>query len=259
MIKPETMCQSIMEPKIKTAGFKNRTLIIEFVGPPGAGKTTCCECFSEALKEKNFKVLMTKEIKDYIHDMNFFSKFYFFSKVLLSRFHILSFYIFILAYNRIYSANSIYRYVRLSVFNLVLNKFIKSRDVDIVLLDQWVIQELWSATIFKLKTYHKVGRYLKMFYFKVDFVMYFDIDIATASERIELRKTKFSRFDRMDPDKRLIELKKYNAYLFQLFKNSDCCQKFVLSANQSPLENAEIFIQYLKKYINIDGKEERTI
>jgi len=224
--------------------MNNTTIIIECVGLPGSGKTTYCGYFSELLKQKKFSVIMWNDLKTYVHELNFFKKIYLLVKTLFFSGYSLFLYSIILACHKIYSIDSIYRYLRLLIFNTALTEYLKKRKVDIVLLDQWIIQEMWSATIFRLKSY-KIWKYLKNFYFKIDFVFYFDIDILTASKRISLRNTNFSRFDNMDSQKRPNELSKYNSYLYQLYETSDCKNKFILSSKQSPFNNAEIFFQHL--------------
>lgn len=228
-------------------------VIIEFVGPPGAGKTTHCRYFATLLKEKNYQVVLLQNVKDYIREMSFLERLYLFSKILLLKSHTFLYYTLVLALNRIYSINSIYRYIRLSIFNLALHQYIRKKDVDIVLLEQWVIQELWSATIFRLKSskdYEKIKKDLKVFYFKIDFVLYLDIEMAVASERITMRNTSISRFDRMDPDERLKALIKYNTYLFQLYENSACNQKYLYTTENSPEVNAGYFLQHLNYSLN---------
>jgi thymidylate kinase len=229
---------------------KNKALIIEFVGPPGAGKTTSCRYFDQQLKEKGLRVATLQDIKGYLRKMSSSQKLLMLSKALLFRGHILLLYTASLALNRIYSVNSIYRYFRLTMFDLALKKFVKDKNVDIVLLEQWVIQELWSATIFKLKSYDKLKEHLARFYFKTDFVLYFDIDVAVASERIAMRNTNLSRFDRMDASKRFEELMKYSTYLYQLYENSDCERKYIYSTEHSPEKNAESFVQHLNLSFN---------
>lgn len=228
--------------------YRPGAIVVECVGPPGAGKTTNCNSFSSLLKKKNLNVGLSSDIKAYIREMAFYKKLFLLSETMLLRGHLLFLYTAALAFNKIYSFDSIYRYLRLSIFNQALKKYVKNREIDIVLLDQWVIQELWSATIFKLPAYHKVTNYLKPFYFKTDFVLYFDVDAQTASERISNRNTSLSRFDAMEPTKRLEELKKYNGYLFRLYENSRCSQKHRYTTDQSPEQNAEKFFQQLKKY-----------
>ncbi|WP_114778202.1 nucleoside/nucleotide kinase family protein [Botryobacter ruber] len=219
--------------------------IIEFVGPPGAGKTTSCSYFSQVLKEKNLQVYQLQDVKDYLSEMGSLRKLSFYGKTVLFKGRKLMLFTIVLAFFGVFSFNAVYRYSRLSVFDLVLKQFVKDRNADVVLLDQWSIQEVWSATIFRLKSYQEIPKRLKQFYFKTDHVIYFDIDVPTAAERISGRPTNRSRFDRMRPDERLEELDKYSTYLFQLFEKSDCENKCIFSARQRPEENAAGFLQFL--------------
>jgi thymidylate kinase len=224
---------------------KQNSLIIEFVGPPGAGKSTNCRSFDQLLKNKGFAIYKLQDIKDYIKQMGLTGKFLLLLKFSVFRtVHLLLFTIMLASY-RIYSVNALYRYIRITLFDLALKQFQQSRKVDIFLLEQWIIQELWSATIFKLKSYDEIGTRLCRFYFRSDVTIYFDIDVATASERISQRNTSLSRFDKMDTTKRIKELSKHNNYLFQLYNQSDCLQKHLFSGYNRPESNAATFADKL--------------
>ncbi|MBW3545332.1 MAG: hypothetical protein KY428_07000 [Bacteroidetes bacterium] len=232
--------------EVKESPFiKQKPVIIEFVGPPGAGKTTNCQYFLKLLKERDLNVITRQEIEAYVRKMGAVEKSYLYATTVLFRGHLIVYYAFFLVFLRIYSLDSIYRYTRLSVYKLALEELIKNSKTDIVLLDQWMIQELWSATIFKDAAYDTIAQQLSKFYFKADLVFYFTIDVETASERIAHRGTTLSRFDSMTPKQRLRELLKYGAYLFQLFEQSDCTHKYKFCGKNSPSANALIFFQYL--------------
>ena len=194
-VKNETSYLNEYKPSSK------KGLVVEFVGQVGCGKTTNCNYFSELLKENGFVVYMLSDLKYYFHNMNYRSKFYiilstlFFKGVDLLRFTL------VLARHRIFSLDSIIRYSKLCVMNQVLRQFLVKRIFDVLLLDQWIIQGLWSATIFKLNSYDVLHEKLRRFYFKTDIILYFNIDIETALERIESRDTFTSRFDKMDAGK----------------------------------------------------------
>ena len=245
-VKNETSYLNEYKPSSK------KGLVVEFVGQVGCGKTTNCNYFSELLKENGFVVYMLSDLKYYFHNMNYRSKFYiilstlFFKGVDLLRFTL------VLARHRIFSLDSIIRYSKLCVMNQVLRQFLVKRIFDVLLLDQWIIQGLWSATIFKLNSYDVLHEKLRRFYFKTDIILYFNIDIETALERIESRDTFTSRFDKMDAGKRSEELKKYDTYLLQLYENSNCKNKLEFSALANPEKNAEDFLNQLKKKITYE-------
>jgi thymidylate kinase len=223
-------------------------LVVEFVGQVGSGKTTNCNFFSKYLKENGFTVYVLRDLRKYFK-RKYCIKCYFILKTLFFKgFDLLRFTL-VLAQHRIFSFDSIIRYSKLCVMNMVLQEFMVKRKFDVLILDQWIIQGLWSATIFKLNSYDGLDQKLKKFYFKIDVLVYFNIDNTTASKRIESRDTFTSRFDRMDAGKRLVELEKYNAYLFQLYENSNCENKLEFSAMESPVKNAEDFLHQLKNTV----------
>ena len=230
----------------------SKSIVVEFVGPTGSGKTANCLCFSGLLRKNGLKVSMFSDLKDYLYSQKFHIKFLIALKTLIFNGTDFIRYFLILANHGIYSFDSIFRYIKLCVFNMALQQFIEKKKVDVLLLDQWIIQGLWSATIFKLKSYDTLHDKLKRFYFKTGVVLYFDIDTATASERVGSRDSYSSRFDRMDSDRRLVEFKKYNAYLFQLYENSNCKNKLQFSTTVSPAKNAEDFLHQLNHMITYE-------
>ena len=229
----------------KPTRSRQKATIVEFVGSPGVGKTTSCNCFAEMLQAKGLQVCQSEDLKAYFRSLGRGQKLQlYFNTLFLKAFTLLQ-YSAVLARYKIYSLNSIYRFLRLSVLQAALEKMLQAREINLVLLDQWMIQELWSATIFKTEQVEKLPTELKQFYFKTDYLFYFDLDVETAAGRIENRSTNRSRFDRMPPEKRLAEMKKYAAYLHGLYQHADCGQKHMLSTQQSPSMNGELFLKLL--------------
>ena len=186
--------------------LKGKGLIIEFVGPTGSGKTTNCFHFLEFFRKRNVNAYTFNDIKVYVSELTFYHRLQIYSTAVLLNLRQLLSYSFLLSCRGIYSFDSIYRYIKLCIFNNALHQFIRVREVDVIFLDQWIIQGLWSATIFKTGSYDRLTGDLKRFYFKTDYVLYFDIDEDTACERIHRRDFGKSRFDKMGAEKRLFEL-----------------------------------------------------
>jgi hypothetical protein len=227
-----------------------KAIIIEFVGPPGAGKTTNCQHFVSELKTKNQNTYIFQDLRLFLHELPLHKKLVLIARTLLLKSKILYQFTLTLFQHGIYSMNSIYRYFKLMVYNEVLTEFIKAKKVDFLLLDQWVIQGIWSSTIFNMKPFDTDKLNLNRYYFQTNFVLYFDIDPKTASSRIANRATNLSRFDRMSAIKRHDKLLRYNAYLYQLFENSNCEHKYIFSTEYSPATNAELFMNYIEPSIN---------
>jgi thymidylate kinase len=244
-IKKDTSSSNEFKPLAKG-------IVVEFVGQVGSGKTTNCNSFAELLHENGFNVYVLKDLKDYFHNMKYRKKIYIILYTLFVKgIDILRFTL-VLAWHGIFSFNSIIRYSRLCVRSIVIQQFAEDKKFEVLLLDQWIIQGLWSATIFKLNSYDTLHKKLRRFYFKSDVVLFFHIDTETASKRIETRDTFNSRFDKMNSGKRLVELKKHNGYLFQLYENSNCINKQEFNAMGSPEKNAEIFLQQLNNMFTFE-------
>ncbi len=221
-------------------------IVVEFVGPPGSGKTTNCSYFYELLTKNNFNVFVLKDIRDYFHTLKINRKLVILLKVIFSPHCKFPLFVFTLAKSGIISFKSISRYYTLCAFNQALEDFIKIKDADVILLDQWIIQGLWSSTIFRTNQLSKLPDRLIRFYFETDYVLYFQIDTKIASERIKSRNTGKSRFDVMNEEKRLAELNKYNDYLFKLFNHSSCMNKCIYSTLEPPINNAMDFLHRLQ-------------
>lgn len=224
----------------------SETIIVEFVGPPGAGKTTNCHSYTKMLKKKGLCVLTLQDIKDYLRNLYFPVKVLLLLKTALQLFPTLFSYARTLLAHRIFSISPIIRFLRISVFHAAMKQILRSREVDIVLLEQWMIQELWSATIFKPTSYQELEKKLQKYYLHTDQVVYFDIDLETASERISTRSSNLSRFDRMDANSRMKSLQQYTTYLYNLYTTSPCKNKYIISTRNHPDENAMLFIRHLK-------------
>lgn len=225
---------------------RGNAIVVEFVGPPGSGKTTNCSRFYELLTRNNFNVFILKDVREYFHNLKSYKKLVILLKVIFSPRCKFSLFIFTLAAAGIISLKSISRYYTLCAFNLALEDFIKVKDADVILLDQWIIQGLWSSTIFRTSHLSKLPDRLNRFYFETDYVLYFQIDSKTASGRIKSRDSGKSRFDLMNEEKRLAELNKYNGYLFELFNQSSCTNKRIYSTMVPPLDNAIDFLHQLQ-------------
>lgn len=224
---------------------KGRGLIVEFVGPPGAGKTTNCLYFLELFRKRDINVYTFADIKAFFYRLDLVERLQVYVQAIMFYGSDFLSYCLLLVRRRIYSMDTVYRYMKLCVFNRALHQFIRQHDVDVVFLDQWIIQGLWSATIFKNRSTQKLQDELRQFYFKTDCVLYFHVDEDTACDRIHLRDNGKSRFDKMDKGRRLSELKRTTPYLYRLFENSDCQNKFQFSARRSAQKNAEDFLHQL--------------
>ena len=234
----------MMNSKVMKTNLK--AVVIEFVGPPGAGKTTSSHYFSDVLKERGLQVCISEDLEKHVKSLNAFHKLCIISKACLKRGHFLLLYILLFAFSGMFKLEYFIHYASLILRETALKHLIKEKRIDIVLLDQWAIQAVWSSTIFHLKPTALVLKYSKFLYLKTDFVIYFEIDPVIASKRMEMRPTFKSRFDMMDIERRKNELMRYNNFLIQLYTNSDCKNKHIFSTELRPSENAKALLDILK-------------
>ena len=226
-------------------------LIVEFVGPPGSGKTTNCSHFSDLLNRSGINAHVFKDVKQFLYQLGIFQRFLLYGRTILFNSDRLLSYILLLTTSGIFSLDSVKRYIKLCIFNTAAREFMNTHRVDVLLLDQWIIQGLWSATIFRARSYVSLQQKLPEFYFPTSYVLYFDVDEETACDRIEARNSDTSRFDQMDRERRLTEMKRYNDYLRTLYENSGCSNKLRFSTKEDPQIHAKAFLKVIQSTFQI--------
>ena len=234
-------------------------IIIEFVGPPGSGKTTSCKVFAEQSRRRGLTVLERDDLKNYINDIGKIRIVLLSIKTAFVKGPLVLYFISLLAFNRIFSSDSIYRFLKLSFYDMALKELRRASKFDMIILDQWIIQEIWSATIFKRTNYFKLLKHMRYFYFKTDAVIFFKADAVTTSSRISRRQNGLSRFDKMTPSVRIHQIRKYSLYLFQLYSISTCSHKYILPADKLPSKNAPLFISSLNAFFGERSASENVI
>lgn len=226
---------------------KKQSIVVEFVGTPGGGKTTNCNSICALLVEEGIQPFVFTDVKKYLYKAHIFKKILIVWSTIWRHGKDIVLFNFFLVRSGVLSFDSVFRYCKLCLFNQSLQEFKALNPQSIILLDQWVIQGLWSATIFRLKDLEKAADRLKRFYFPVDYIVYFDVDIETAAQRVGTRSTETSRFDKMPEVKRLEVMKKYNEYLVALYQQATALAKWKVSTLISPQQNATDFLKQLKK------------
>lgn len=184
-------------------------LIIEFIGLPGAGKTTITQhvlvelrtaeyrCFSlnnlnnpETIEKRKGGVL--SKLKTFF---GFLSASVVYKRIAINAFK----------YSLHVTPFSFSNFRRAVVLVIRLNEIrsILKGNYDLVVLDQGLIQNIWS--IAAAGDTPKDNKYLDRLLESVldsfpSYIIYVDVGAETAMERIKLRRTMRSRFDRMSTD-----------------------------------------------------------
>lgn len=191
-------------------------LIVEFVGLPGAGKTTIANeviarlataglnCASKSDLTGSFKTYQRwTKLMHYalysVEDPGLFTA------ALLYGFHV-----------KPLNIESMRRSIGLIRKSHLYQDYVAQHgSYDIILLDQGLIQDIWSVGI---TGYRPGEKYLVRLVNAIAWhspymVVKFDIDVETSGTRIGERTTMASRFDRVGPDTRIQMLSKHKTAL----------------------------------------------
>lgn len=225
-----------------------RPVVVECVGLPGSGKTTSCHYFAGQLRAAGYRVLLIADIKAQLRAGPVPLQVWWMLRLVWLRGKDLIRFGLLLRQQSVLTIQAVRRYLRIALYEQVLRHRLNKEKADVVLLEQWMIQELWSATIFKALDHRVLEERLARLCLPVDILIYFDISESTATERVGQRTHGRSRFDRLPASIRLSAMEKYGQFLEQLFRFAPCAQKHVLSASQSPGHNFPLLCRYLSFY-----------
>lgn len=184
--------------------MQNKFLYIEFIGLPGAGKTTTLKEILGILESDGYNIISNNNFQ-----LKNSKNLFFFNKVLKYMKMCIK-YILITFAAMIYSLNikpfnkeSMLRALRLPYKIGIINDachYASINNTDIIILDQGIIQDLWSLSVTgKLPREKMISFLIKRILVKtyISQVVFFQIDSSTAMQRIINRPTFNSRFDKI--------------------------------------------------------------
>lgn len=201
------------------------SLVIEFIGLPGAGKTTIAQNAIESLTTVGYHCFGLSTLDK--PEGSEKAKGGLFSKLRSLK----QFAIACLMYRRIAFYAFVYT-LQVKPFSLInLRRFfvlmarlrfmmtLMKDDYDFIILDQGLIQYIWSIAVTgeRPKNDKYLARLLKSILDKISlFVIMVDIETELAVERIFNRPTMRSRFDHMSPSKAQVLLSKHQEIFTQI-------------------------------------------
>lgn len=234
--------------------IRDPSLIVEFIGVPGAGKTTIARGVISDLNSLGYKCL-TRDIwgdrssAKYKKSRHSTKELYHFITFSASYKHVA----FRALWYGIRVAPLNITSIRDALFFLQKLYFIKRgirKGYDIILLDQGLMQYIWSIVIpGRPPPDSDLIRLLKSFSDDMpQLIVVFDVDIDTAIKRIRARSTTKSYFDRITPDQAGALLTKHEGYVEKIVKcvaqlNGASCLK--VNGNDDPRENVISIVRFI--------------
>jgi len=219
------------------------SFVVEFIGPTGAGKTTVCNQVAMIMEREGVTVARFKDVKRYFYRTPFSIVRLILKTFLSEATTMLRFYRLLWRHGHL-RFDAISRFARLCTFHTAQQEFCSRQRPHVLLLDQWSVQGLWSAVIIGPNT-ESLIKELGPYFFPVDAQLYCEIDLDTSLERIGERKHGLSRFDSMAAHERRKTLEQNNGYLYNLFRDSNCDNKAVISMHQTPAETANEVVKFI--------------
>lgn len=212
---------------------------IEFVGLPGAGKTSIVDKISQ---KQNYQI-MTRSIysklsKKERRGLSLFGTPFFLCVNFRLIYAIL---MFTISLNRkSYESRSFsFKLLRHIFFINNIKKYALKNNYKILMLDQGILQNIWSITVTSNINKSEMKKLMKKLRkFIGNSVINIDIDAHTVSHRIEKRDTSTSRFDQLDRKSLISILREKKEFLNELdiyFKDIEEKKVFIVN-NVGPLE-----------------------
>ncbi|MDZ7957337.1 MAG: AAA family ATPase [Aulosira sp. DedQUE10] len=216
-------------------------LILEFVGLPGAGKTTVCHEVASLLKEQGVSLVAGDEILYQWKQQSNWQQLRKLIPQTQNQWQILLHSLFLASqvkptngqsfskaakiFTNVKRLDAIARSHSVSEISAAPRAIARHQDPQIILLDQGLLQETWSVGITgTTPALENVRQELALlFHQRPMAIVYFQIDVDTALERVQNRPTAESRFDRMHPEAAQQLLSKYVSYLQEIIS---CTQTF---------------------------------
>ena len=199
--------------------------IVEWVGLPGAGKTTVSQAAYLKLQAQDVPVLLRQEILDQWARKSKVKKLLQLRPESLNHWDILRSSVLFAMRVKPLNFQSFLRAWR--VFSNIKRADIAAHTYNnsILLLDQGWIQEVWSACLSGTPPHADSLKptMSPLFHKRKTLIVHCKVDIETALNRIKGRKTMESRFDLMETGEAHARLQKYHHYLQTII---DCARTF---------------------------------
>lgn len=218
-----------METPLDQMNFTKTTsshpLVLEFVGLPGAGKTTVFHEVVALLREQGVTVAARDEILQQWQRQPLWQRLWKLIPQTQNQWRILLHSLILASQVKPSNWSSFAKAIKIFANVKRIDAIARHQDSQLILLDQGLLQETWSVGITgTLPSLNILKQELALLLHQRPIaIVYFQIDVETAIERVQNRPTAESRLDQMDAKAAHQLLSKYMDYLQDII---NCVQTF---------------------------------
>lgn len=231
--------------------------IVEFVGLPGAGKTTVFHPVVSQLTAEGISLVARDEILRQWQKTAWAQRVWQLIPSSPNQWHILIQALKLALSVKPLTKQSLSKASKIFSNLKRIDSTIRYRQCPLIVLDQGLLQEVWSVGITGSppSTAQLAPVLASIFQSRSIAVVHFQVDIETAGDRLQSRSTKRSRLDQMQPEASSALLSNYAPYLQDIL---DCTRSLdipVLSIDGSlPIETkAEIITRWIGSLVARDS------
>ena len=213
--------------------------VVEFVGLPGAGKTTVFHPVVSQLITEGTLLVARNEILQQWQKTDWANKIWQLAPSNLNQWNILIQALGLALRVKPLTSQSFLKAGKVFSNLKRIDSTICYQRAPLIVLDQGLLQEIWSVGITgnPPSTEHLMPVLTSLFQSRSIAVVYFKIDVETAGDRLQSRPTKGSRFDWMQPEVSSALLSNYAPYLQDILNCTRSLNIPVLSIDASlPIE-----------------------
>jgi len=223
--------------------------IIEFYGLPGTGKTSVADLVIEDMLSKGCRVQGRQDYESWLKGLGVYSKAVIVTKILVSIcLNINMLFKYILTTKPLKSIN-IKLLILILYKNFSLKEFKKNCDSEYILLDQFLMQDLWSLFVFSSLYSQKFIEFIVGKHANFDCIFFFRLPARKNAQRLYGRKGGTSRFDLSDYDDVLSLLIKKSRYTDEIYSfNGKCKVSYFVDASLDINKSKDAIIGKMYSY-----------
>jgi len=224
--------------------------IIEFYGLPGTGKTSVADVLIDDMRLKGLKVKGRQDYEVWIKGLSFYVNVFMIIKTLFTiLFNINLLLNYMLTTKSVESLNiKLFFFIFYKAFSL--KAFKKKFKDDIILLDQFLMQDIWSLFVFSSSYKEEVIKAIVSCCSQTDCIFFFSLSSEINAKRLSQRSGGTSRFDSNSYKDALASLLANKLYTEEVYSYSlKGSKKYIVDSSLSIKKNVDVIYKKITGYL----------